>query len=95
MRVVDNKMLRKTFRPKREEVTGKWGKLHSEALHNLYFSPDIAWVIKSRRMRRAGNVAHTEEKHNADRLVVGKPEGKRPLGRPRGRYEDNVKMDLK
>ena len=88
-------MLRKTFRPKREEVTGKWGKLHIEALHNLYVSPDIAWVIKSRRMRRAGNVAHTEEKHNADRLVVVKPEGKRSLGRPRGRYEDNVKMDLK
>jgi len=64
--VVDSKTLRKTFRPKREEVTGKWKKLHIEALHNLYSSQDIAWVIKSRRIRRAGNVAHTQEKHNAD-----------------------------
>ena len=87
--------LRKTFRPKREEVTGKWRKLHIEALHNLHSSPDAAWVIKSRRMRWAGNVAKTEEKHKADRLVVGKPEGKRPLGRPRSSYKDNVKMDLK
>jgi hypothetical protein len=75
-------------------VTGGWRKLHNEELHNLYSSPSIIRIIKSRRMRWAGHVARMGEKRNVYRLLVGKPEGKRPLGRPRRRWIDNIKMDL-
>jgi hypothetical protein len=69
-------------------------KLHNEELRNLYSSPSIIRMIKSRRMRRAGHVARMGEKRNAYRLLVGKPKGKRPLGRPRRRWVDNIRMDL-
>jgi hypothetical protein len=83
--VLENRVLRKIFGPKRNEVTGDWRKLHNEELRDLYSSPSIIRIIKSRRMRWAGHVAGTGEKRNAYRLLVGKPEGKRPLGRPRRR----------
>jgi hypothetical protein len=73
---------------------GRWRKLHNKELHNLYSSPNIIRIIKSRRMRWAGHVAWMGEKRNMYRLLVGKPEGKRPLGRPRCRWMDNIKMDL-
>jgi hypothetical protein len=75
-------------------VTGEWRKLHSEELRDLYSSPSIIRIIKSKRMRRADHVARMGEKSNAYRLLVGKPEGKRPLGRPRRRWVDNIRMDL-
>jgi hypothetical protein len=75
-------------------VTGGWRKLHNEELHNLYSSPSIIRMTKSRRMRWAGHVARIEAKMNACRILVGNPEGKRPLGRPRRRWVDNIKMDL-
>jgi hypothetical protein len=78
-------VLRRIFGPKRDEVTGEWRKLHIEELHDLYSSPSIIRIIKSRRMRWAGLVARMGEKRNAYRLLVGKPEGKRPIGRPRRR----------
>jgi hypothetical protein len=73
------------FGPKRDEVTGKWRKLHNEELHDLYSSPSIIRIMKARRMRWAGNVARMAEKRNTYRLLAGKPEGRRPLGRPRRR----------
>jgi hypothetical protein len=79
--VFENRVLRKIFGPKRDEVTGEWRKLHNEELHDLYSLPSIIRIIKSRRMRWADHVARMEEKRNAYRLLVGKPEGKRPLGR--------------
>jgi hypothetical protein len=75
-------------------VTGGWRKLHKEELHDLYTSPNIIRIIKSRRMRWTGHVARMGEKRNVNRLLVRKPEGKRPLGRPRRRRIDNIKMDL-
>jgi hypothetical protein len=87
-------MLRRIFRPKRDEVTGGWRKLHNEELRDLYSSPNITRVIKSRRMRGAGHVARIGEKRNVYRLLERKPEGKRPLGRRRCRWVDNIKMDL-
>jgi hypothetical protein len=75
-------------------VTGEWRKLHNEELHDLYSSPSIIRIIKSRRMRWAGHVARMGEKGIAYRLLVGKPEGRRPLGRPRHRCLDNIRMDL-
>jgi hypothetical protein len=83
------------FGPKRDEVVGDWSKLHNEELHNLYCSPSIIRIIKSRRMRWAGHVACMGEKRNAYRILVTKPEGKRPLGRPRRGWEDNIKVDLR
>ena len=80
--------------PKRDEGTGEWRKLHNEELNNL-FSPDIGRVIKSRRMRWAGHVARKGEGRGVYRVLVGKPEGRRPLGRPRRRWEDNIRMDLR
>jgi hypothetical protein len=82
MTMFENKVLRRIFVPKRDEATGRWRKLHNEELGDLYSSPSIIRIIKSRTMRWAGHVARTGEKRNAYRLLVGKPEGKRPLGRP-------------
>jgi hypothetical protein len=95
LRVFKNRVLRRIFGPKRDEVTGEWRKLHNEELHNLYSSPNIIRTIKSRRMRWAGHVARMGEYRNAYRILVGKPEGRRPLGRPRRRWVDNIKMDLR
>ncbi|KAJ4433807.1 hypothetical protein ANN_16119 [Periplaneta americana] len=93
--VFENKVLRKIFGAKRDEVTGEWRKLHNTELHALYSSPDIIRNIKSKRLRWAGHVARMGESRNAYRVLVGRPEGKRPLGRPRRRWEDNIKMDLR
>jgi hypothetical protein len=82
------------FGPKREEVTGEWRKLHNEKLHDLYLSPTILRVIKSRRIMWAGHVARMGEGSDVYRVLVGKPEGKKPLGRRRRRWEENIKMDL-
>jgi hypothetical protein len=95
LRVNENRVLRRIFGPKRDEVVGKWRKLHSEKLHNLYSSPDIIRQIKSRRMRWAGHVARMGEERIVYKVLVGKPEGKRPLGRPRHRWEDGIRMDLR
>ncbi|KAJ4439309.1 hypothetical protein ANN_07431 [Periplaneta americana] len=95
LRVFENKVLRKIFGAKRDEVTGEWRKLHNTELHALYSSPDIIRNIKSRRLRWAGHVARMGESRNAYRVLVGRPEGKRLLGRPRRRWEDNIKMDLR
>jgi hypothetical protein len=89
LRVFENRVLR-IFGPKRDGVTGGWRKLHNEELHNLYSSPSIIRIIKSRRMRWAGHVERMAGRRNLYRLLVGKPEGKRPLGRPRRRWMDNV-----
>ena len=94
MRVFENMVLRRIFGPRREEVTREWRRLHKEELNDLYSSPNIVRVIKSRRMRWAGHVAHMGEEMGAYRVLVGKPEGKRPLGRPRRRWVDNIRMDL-
>ena len=80
--------------PKRDGVTGEWSKLHNEELNDLNSSPNIVWVIKSRIMRWAGHVARMEEGRGVHKVLVGKPEGKRPMGRPGRRWEDNIKMDL-
>ena len=77
----------------RDEVTGEWRKLHNEELNDLYSLPNIVWVVKSSRMRWAGHVARMGEDRGVHRVLVGKPKGKRPLGRPRRRWEDNIKMD--
>ncbi|KAJ4431957.1 hypothetical protein ANN_20566 [Periplaneta americana] len=95
LRVFENKVLRIIFGAKRDEVTGEWRKLHNAELHELYPSPDIIGNIKSRRLRWAGHVARMGESRNAYRVLVGRPEGKIPLGRPRRRWEDNIKMDLR
>jgi hypothetical protein len=92
--VFENRVLMRIFGPKRDEVTGEWRKLHSEELHILYSSPNIR-QIKSRRMRWAGHVARMGEERNVYRVLMGKPEGKRPLGRPRHRWEDGMSMDLR
>ena len=94
LRVFENRVLRKVFGPKRDEVTGEWRKLHNEELSDLYSLPNIVRVVKSRRMRWAGHVARMGEGRGVHRVLVGKPEGKRPLGRPRRKWEDNIKMDL-
>jgi hypothetical protein len=95
LRVFENRALRGIFGPKGDEVTGEWRKLHNGELHNLYSSPDIIRQIKSRRMRWAVHVARMGEGRKVYRVLVGKPEGKRPLGRPRRRWEDGIKMDLR
>ena len=94
LRVFENVVLRRIFGPRRDEVKGEWRRLHNEELNDLYCSPNIVRVIKSRRMRWAGHVARMGEERGAYRVFVRKPEGKRPLGRPRRRWVDNIKMDL-
>ena len=90
----ENRTLRRIFGPKRDEVIGEWRKLRNEELNDLHCSPNIIRVIKSRRMRWAGHMALMGEGRGMYRVLVEKPEGKRPLWRPRGRWEDNIKMDL-
>jgi hypothetical protein len=92
--VLENKVLKRIFGPKREE-DGSWRELNDDELQNLYSSPNIVMVIKSRRMRRAGHVARMREGRGVYRILVGRPEGKIPLGRPRRRWENNIKMDLR
>jgi hypothetical protein len=93
LRLFQNKVLRKIFGPKRDEVNGDWRKLHNGELHNLYTSPDKIRQIKSRRMRWAGYVARMGEGRNVNTVLVGKPEGKRPLVRPRRRWGNGTKME--
>ena len=93
LRVFENKVLRR-FGTKRDEVTGEWGKLYNEELSDLYSSPNIIQVIKSRRMRWEVYVARMGERRGNYRVLVGKPEGERPQGRPRHRWEANIRMDL-
>ena len=93
-RVFENMVFRKIFGPKMDDLTGEWRKPHNEKLNDLYSSPNIIRVIKSRRMRWAGHVTFMGEKKGVYSVLVGKPEGKRPLGRSRHRCEDNIKMDL-
>jgi hypothetical protein len=94
LRVIENRVLRIIFAPKRDQVTREWSKLHNEELNDLYYSHSIIRVIKSRRMRWAGHVARMGEGRGVYRVLVGKPEGRRSFGRPRHRCEDNIKLDL-
>jgi hypothetical protein len=95
LRVLESRVLRRIFGPKRDKVTGEWRKLHNEELHILYSFPNITRQIKSRRMRWAGHVARMGEDRNVYKVLMGKPEGKRPFGRPRRRWEDGIRMDLR
>ena len=88
----ENRVLSRVFGSKRDEVTGEWRKLHNEKLSDLYSLPNIVRVVKWRRMRWAGHVARMADGRGVHRVLVGKPEGKRPLGRPRRRWDDNIKM---
>jgi len=94
LRVFENMVLRRIFGPTRDEVTEEWRRLHNEELNDLYSSPNIVRMTKSRRMRWAGHVARPGEERGMYRVLVGKPEGKRPLGRPRRRWVDNIRVDL-
>jgi hypothetical protein len=94
LREFENRALRRIFGPKKDELTSEWRKLHNMELHDLYSSPSIIRIIKSLRMRWAGHAARMGEKRHAYNLLVGKPEGKRPLGRPRRRWVGNIRMDL-
>jgi hypothetical protein len=94
LRVFENTVLRRIFGPKREEY-GSWRKLHNDELHSLYSSPNIVRVIKSRKMRWAGHAARMGKGRSVYRVLVGMPKSKRPLERPRRRYEDNIKLDLR
>jgi hypothetical protein len=94
LRAFDNMVFRRIFGPEMDEVTGNWRKLHNEELNDMYCSPNMVWVIKPRRMRWAVHVTRMGERRGVYRVLVGKPVGKRPLGRPRHRWEDNIKMDL-
>ena len=94
LRVFEKRVLRRIFEPKRDEVTGEWRKLRNNELNDLYSSPNNVRVIKLRRMRWAGHVARMGERRGVYRVLVGKPEGKRPLGRHRRGWEDNIKIDL-
>jgi hypothetical protein len=95
LRVFENKVLRRIFGPKRDEGTGEWRRLHNKELYALYFSPNIIQMIKSRRLRWAGHVARMGDRRGAYRAFVGKPEGRRQIGRPRRRWEDQSQMDLR
>jgi hypothetical protein len=94
LRVFENRVLRRIFGPKRDGVTVEWRRLHNEELYDLYSSPNIVRVIKSRRMRWAWHVARMGERRGAYRILVGRPKGRRPLGRPRRRWEGNIKINL-
>jgi hypothetical protein len=94
LKVFENRVLRRIFGPKRGDVAGEWGKIHTKELHDLFCSPNIARLRKWRRMRWAGHLALRGERRGACRVLVGKTERKRILGRSRGRWEDNIKMDL-
>ena len=94
LRVFENMVLWRIFGPRRDEVTGEWRRLRNEELNDVYSSPNIVRAIKSRRMRWAGHVARVGEERGVYRVLVGKPEGKRPLERPRRRCVDNIRMDL-
>jgi hypothetical protein len=91
--VFKNRVIRRIFGPKRNEVTGEWRKLHNEELHILYSSPNIISQIKSRGMRWVGHVARMGEEREMCKVLVGKPKGRKPLGRPRRRWEDGIRMD--
>jgi hypothetical protein len=95
LRVFENRVLRRIFGPKRDKATGDWRRLHNEELNDLYSSPNIVRVIKSRRLRWAGHVVRMGEGGAAYKVLVVRPEGRRPLGRPRRRWEDNIKMGLR
>jgi hypothetical protein len=92
--VFENRVLRKTFGPKRDEVTEEWRRLHKEEFNDLYSSPNFIRMIKSIIMKLTGHVARMGDRRDAYRVLVGRPDGKRPLGKPRRRREDNIKMDL-
>ena len=94
LRVFENMVLRRIFGPRRDEITAEWRRLHDEELNDLYSSPNIVRVITSRRMRWAGHVARMGEERGLYRFLVGKPEGRKSLGRPRRRWVDNIRMDL-
>ena len=93
LRVIENRILRRIFGPKRDE-NRKWRRLYNEELHSLYRSPNISRVIKSRKLRRTGHVAKMEEGRSPLKILTGKPTGKRLMGRPRRRWEDNIRMGL-
>jgi hypothetical protein len=93
-RLFENKVVRRIFGPKKDEVTRGWRKLRNEELRDFHSSPIIIRIIKSKRMSWVGHVVQMGEKRNAYRLLAGKPDGKRPLGRPRRRWVDNIKMEL-
>jgi hypothetical protein len=95
LRVFENRVLRRIFGPKTYEVRGEWRRLHNKELYSLYSSPNIIQLIKSRRLRWAGHVARIGERRGACRALVGKREGRSPLGKPRRRWEDNTKMNLR
>jgi len=95
LRVFENRVLRRVLGSKRDEVTVEWRKLHNEELMDLYSLPNIVRAVKSRRMRWVGHVARMGEGRGVYRVLVGQPEGKRPLGRPRRRWEDNIKKDIR
>jgi hypothetical protein len=94
LRVFENRVQRRIFGPKRDEATGDWRRLHNEEPNDLYSSTNIIRLIKSRRMRWVWHVACMGEKRGVYRISVGRPEGRRPLGRPRHRWEDNINMDF-
>ena len=94
LRVFEKMVLRRIFEPRRDDVTGEWRRLHNKELNDLYSSPLIVRVIKSRRMRWVGHVARMGEERGVYRVLVGKPEERRPLGRPRRRWVDNIRTDL-
>jgi len=94
LRVFENRVLRRVFGTKKDEVTKEWRKLHNKELNDLFCSPNIVRVTKSRRIIWTGHVARTGDSRGLYRVLVGKPGGKRPLGRPRSRWENNIKMDL-
>jgi len=92
--VFDNMVLRRIFGPRRDEVTGEWRRLHNEELNDLYSSPNIVRMIKWRRMRWVGHVARMDDERGVYRVLVGKLEGRRPLGRPKRRWMNNIRLDL-
>jgi hypothetical protein len=95
LKVFENRVLRRMFGPKRDEVTGEWRRLHNNELYALHSSPNIIWAIKSRRLKWACHIALMGVSRYTYRVLVGKPEERRPLGRTRHRWEDNIKMDLR